>query len=150
MTGFLSNAELEARKQQFALDFSQRPEFQARYDQYDSATQSQAYVDALSQTAGVTLANRNKLASDLAHNLKQRWDVLRSIVEGPEVSRKFFNKAFVVVGYFAYLRRDPDALYLVWLDKLDNPPLNRTYQDIYREMIRGFIESREYHQRFGP
>ena len=108
-------AELEPRKQQFAFDFSQRADFRARYDQYDSATHSQEYVDALAQTAGVTLANRLQLNYELANSIKQRWDVLRAIVEGPEVSQKFFNKAFVVIGYFAYLRRDPDAQYLVWL-----------------------------------
>jgi hypothetical protein len=143
VAGFLTPAELEQRKQQFALDFSQRADFKARYDQYPSATHSQEYVDALAQTAGVTLANRQQLNYELANSIKQRWDVLRAIVEGPEVSQKFFNKAFVVIGYFAFLRRDPDAQYLVWLNTLN------TTGD-YREMIRGFIQSQEYRQRFGP
>jgi hypothetical protein len=143
VAGFLTAPELEARKQQFALEFSQRADFRARYDQYDSATHSQEYVDALAQTAGVTLANRQQLNYELANSIKQRWDVLRAIVEGPEVSSKFFNKAFVVIGYFAFLRRDPDAQYLVWLNTLN------TTGD-YREMIRGFIQSQEYRQRFGP
>ncbi|HVG34685.1 MAG TPA: DUF4214 domain-containing protein, partial [Pyrinomonadaceae bacterium] len=143
ISGFLTPAELEARKQKFAFDFSQRADFKARYDQYDSQTHSQEYVDALAQTAGVTLSNRQQLNYELANSIKQRWDVLRAIVEGPEVSSKFFNKAFVVIGYFAFLRRDPDAQYLVWLNTLN------TTGD-YREMIRGFLQSQEYRQRFGP
>jgi hypothetical protein len=150
VTGFLTPAELEQRKQQFAFDFSQRAEFRARYDQYDSATHSQEYVDALAQTAGATLPNRLQLNFELANSIKQRWDVLRVVVERPEVSQKFFNKAFVVIGYFAYLRRDPDAQYLLWLDKLNNPPAGKTQRESYREMIGGFIFSQEYQRRFGP
>jgi len=52
-------------------------------------------------------------------------------------------EAFVVVGYFAYVRREPDAQYLIWLNQLN------TTGD-YREMVRGFIESQEYRARFGP
>jgi uncharacterized delta-60 repeat protein len=150
VAGFLTEAELEARKQQYAFDFSQRADFKARYDQFDSQTRSQEYVDALSQTAGVTLPNRQQLSFELANSIKQRWDVLRAIVQSPEVSQKFFNKAFVVVGYFAFLRRDPDAQYLVWLAQLDNPPAGQSPRDIYRNMINGFIASQEYRRRFGP
>lgn len=150
VAGFLTPVELEARKQQFAIDFSQRADFRARYDQFDSQTRSQEYVDALSQTAGVTLSNRQQLASELANATKQRWDVLRAIVESPEVSAKFFNKAFAVVGYFAFLRRDPDILYLDWLAKLNNPPAGQLPRDVYRDLINGFIGSLEYRRRFGP
>jgi uncharacterized delta-60 repeat protein len=150
VAGFLTVSELEARKQQFALEFSQRADFKARYDQFDSQTRSQEYVDALSQTAGVTLSNRQQLSFDLANSIKQRWDVLRAIVQSPEVGQKFFNKAFVVVGYFAFLRRDPDILYLDWLARLNNPPAGQLPRDVYRDMINGFIGSQEYRRRFGP
>ncbi len=150
VAGFLTEAELEARKQQFALEFSQRADFRARYDQFDSQTRSQEYVDALAQTAGVTLPNRQQLSFELANSIKQRWDVLRAIVQSAEVSSKFFNKAFVVIGYFSFLRRDPDAQYLVWLAQLDNPPAGQSPRDVYRNMINGFIGSLEYRRRFGP
>jgi hypothetical protein len=78
-----------------------------------------------------------------------RGQALRELVDSPEISQRFFNKAFVVVGYFAYLRREPDALYLDWIAKLNNPPAGQSYEDTYREMIRGFIESQEYRHRFG-
>jgi hypothetical protein len=35
------------------------------------------------------------------------------------VAGKFFNEAFVVEAYFGYLRRDPDILYLQWIQTLN-------------------------------
>jgi Domain of unknown function (DUF4214) len=64
-------------------------------------------------------------------------------MEAPEMSQRFFNKAFVVVGYFAFLRRNPDLSYLQWINVLN------TTGD-YREMIRGLMKSSEYRLRFGP
>jgi hypothetical protein len=48
--------------------------------------------------------------------------------------------------YFGYLRRDPDALgYDFWLGKL-----NQFNGDFIRaEMVKAFISSIEYRQRFG-
>jgi hypothetical protein len=68
--------------------------------------------------------------------------VLRSISESTEVKEKFYNQAFVVMQYFGYLRRDPDALYLDWIKTM-----NETGE--YRTMIDGFMNSTEYRQRFG-
>jgi len=48
-----------------------------------------------------------------------------------------------VMQYFGYLRRDPDIHYLEWIETL-----NQTVD--YLTMINGFINSVEYHQRFGP
>jgi hypothetical protein len=69
--------------------------------------------------------------------------VLREIVETTDVYDKFFNEAFVVMQYFGYLRREPDAQYLVWITHL-----NATRD--YRSMINGFMNSPEYRIRFGP
>jgi hypothetical protein len=68
---------------------------------------------------------------------------LRAIVESPEVASKFYNEAFVVVEYFGYLRRDPDSLYLDWIQTL-----NQTGD--YRVLVNGFLNSIEYRNRFGP
>ncbi|HYY58742.1 MAG TPA: DUF4214 domain-containing protein, partial [Pyrinomonadaceae bacterium] len=92
---------------------------------------------------GVEPSNKTDVSNRQGAHLITRGQALRELLESPEISQRFFNEAFVVVGYFAYLRREPDAQYLVWLDKLN------TTGD-YREMIRGFIESQEYRQRFGP
>jgi hypothetical protein len=142
VTGFLTTEELNARKQAFVLEVRERQEFRNRYD---AIVDSAAFVDALLQTAGLQLdaTTRALLISQLANSQIQRWDVLRRVVESPQASQKFFNKAFVVVGYFAFLRRNPDINYLHWIDVLN------TTGD-YREMIRGFIQSSEYRLRFGP
>jgi len=146
LTGFLTTAELEQRKAEYAEEFSQRTDFKALYD---SRADGDDYVNAIVATAGVTPSNRTDVATRQGAHVITRGRALRELLETPEISQRFYNKAFVVVGYFAYLRRDPDAQYLVWLDLLNNPPANRTYQDIYREMIRGFIQSQEYRARFG-
>jgi hypothetical protein len=83
------------------------------------------------------------LTADLVAGRKTRAEVLRAVAESNEVYLKFYNEAFVVMQYFGYLRRDPDILYLDWIQTL-----NRTGD--YRTMINGFINSVEYRQRFGP
>ncbi|HEX8772070.1 MAG TPA: tandem-95 repeat protein [Pyrinomonadaceae bacterium] len=142
VTGFLTAQELEARKQQFVLEFTQRQEFK---NKYDGIADSGAFVDELLNTAGVQFdpAVRAAIVSQLANSQIQRWDVLRIVANSPEVSQKFFNKAFAVVAYFAFLRRNPDINYLHWIQMLN------TTGD-YREMIRGFMQSPEYRLRFGP
>lgn len=57
------------------------------------------------------------------------------------MTAKFCNKAFVIMQYFGYLRRDADSLYLNWLDTL-----NQTND--YRVMVIGFLNSIEYRLRF--
>lgn len=56
-----------------------------------------------------------------------------------------FNRAFVQMQYFGYLRRDPDAeVYAFWLAKL-----NRFGNFIDAEMVRAFTLAAEYRARFG-
>ena len=61
-----------------------------------------------------------------------------------------FNRAFVLMQFFGYLRRNPndapDAGYDFWLTKLNQ--FNGNYGDA--EMVKAFIISGEYRQRFGP
>lgn len=147
VTGFLTNAQLEARKAEFAEEFVQRADFKALYD---SKADGAPYVNAIIETAGVTPSNATDVSNRQGAHTITRGQALRELVESPEISQAFFNEAFVVVGYFAYLRRDPDAAYLVWIGKLNNPPAGQSFEDTYREMIRGFIESLEYRARFGP
>ena len=65
-----------------------------------------------------------------------------------------FNRAFVLMQYFGYLRRNPDAAPEpaldfagdnFWLNKLNQ--FNGDY--IGAEMIKAFINSGEYRGRFG-
>ncbi|PYS50042.1 MAG: hypothetical protein DMF68_08300 [Acidobacteria bacterium] len=141
VSGFLSDAQLEANKVAFVREFMARAEFRNRYD---ALTDPAAYVNALVSTAGVTPANKQQLIDDLAAGRKTRAEVLRAIVESTEVYQKFYNEAFVVMQYFGYLRRDPDILYLNWIQTM-----NQNGGD-YRVMINGFMNSSEYFLRFGP
>jgi len=139
VSGFLTDAQLEAAKVAFIADFMARPAFANMYIGLNNTQ----YVDTLINTPGVNLSNRQALIDSLNNNTATRAQVLRQIVESTEVSTKYFNQAFAVMEYFGYLRRDPDALYLDWIQVLDqsNDP---------RGMVSGFVNSAEYRQRFGP
>ena len=75
-----------------------------------------------------------------------RAEVLRSIAEdGRFVSAKR-NEMFVMMQYFGYLRRDPDASgYAFWLHKLYE--FGGNFEQA--EMVKAFIVSGEYRARFG-
>jgi len=70
-------------------------------------------------------------------------------------SRFRFQTLFVLIQYFGYLRRNPDDPpepsldfqdYNFWLAKLNQ--FNGNF--INAEMVKAFITSGEYRQRFGP
>ncbi|HVS81721.1 MAG TPA: LamG-like jellyroll fold domain-containing protein [Pyrinomonadaceae bacterium] len=137
VSGFLTNDQLEAAKTAFTNDFMARPAFA----QYNSLSNS-AYVDALINTAAVNLSNRQSMVDGLNAGTLTRAQVLRQIAESGEVYQKNYNQAFVVMEYFGYLRRDPDALYLDWIQVLDANPADS------RHMVNGFVNSTEYRNRF--
>ena len=126
-------------KNQYMNDFVQKPEFKAIYD----ALSNQGYVDKLEQTAGVTISNKADLVAALNGGTQTRAQVLRTFVESTPVFNKFFNRGFVTMQYFGYLRRDPDSIgFTNWVNTLDADPSN------FRHMIFGFIFSTEYLNRF--
>ena len=121
--------------------WTQRPAFKALYDGLSNS----AYVNALEANAEVTVTNKAALVAALDNGQMTRGEVLRNIVESAPVGDKFFNRAFVSMQYFGYLRRDPDTVgFQNWLDTLNADPSN------FRHMIFGFLFSTEYRQRFGP
>jgi hypothetical protein len=143
--------KLEENKRAFAAGFASRPKFADRYPQ---SMTPEAFVDALNANSDGALsqAERDALVSELKDGVKTRAQALRAVAEDPDVQRKEFNRAFVLMQYFAYLRRDPDSGpdtdfsgYDFWLGKL-----NESGGD-YRsaEMVRAFIQSAEYRKRFG-
>jgi len=80
---------------------------------------------------------------------------LRRVAENPDFAQLEFNRAFVLMQYFGYLRRNPNdppepnldyAGYNFWLTKLNNFGGNF----VNAEMVKAFITSSEYRHRFGP
>jgi hypothetical protein len=90
---------------------------------------------------------RDMIAQALDNGIITRAQALRLIAESELLKKNEFNRAFVALEYFGYLRRDPDAPgYNFWLTKLNQ--FNGDY--IAAEMVKAFISSGEYRQRFGP
>jgi len=141
----VGGANLEAGKQAFADAWVQRPEFLARYPQSMTGTQ---FIDALLQTvrqgSGVDLSSqRDALIADYNAN-QSRARIVRLIADAANFKAAEYNKAFVLMQYFGYLRRDPDqGGYDFWLDVLNNRVANN-----YRAMVCAFVTSAEYQDRF--
>lgn len=98
-------------------------------------------------------AQRDQLVSDLTSGAQTRAQVLRAVAENQSLYNAEFNRAFVLMEYFGYLRRDPNSVpdtdfsgYNFWLNKLNS--FNGDF--IRAEMVKAFITSTEYRQRFGP
>lgn len=137
--GSQSPAQEAQSKLLYMNDFVQKAEFRTLYD----ALNNTQYVNKLEQTAGVTLSNKAQLIASLETAQQTRAQVLRTVIESSAVFDRFFNRGFVSMQYFGYLRRDPDTIgFQNWLNTLNADPNN------FRHMIFGFIFSTEYRSRF--
>ena len=88
--------------------------------------------------------DRDALILNLA-NGSTRATVLGRLAENETFSRSEFNRAFVLMEYFGYLRRDPDTSgFIFWLNKLNQ--FDGNYQNA--DMVKAFLSSQEYRQRF--
>jgi hypothetical protein len=151
--------QLEANKQAFALAFVQRTAFQQAHGAQDAAT----YVNSLFANTGVSPTAGETSAAVTAFNNAGGGDAgraaaLRSVAESASVTNALKNESFVLMQYFGYLQRDPDAVgfdgqadptfsgYNFWLTKLNQ--FNGDF--VQAEMVKAFITSIEYRQRFGP
>jgi hypothetical protein len=142
--------KLANNQQQFAEKWINRPEFKTAYD----ALSNDAYVNALYKNAGIAppQAEKDKLVEALNTASMNRSSVLLEVAEDATFRQQEQNAAFVLMEYFGYLRRDPNASpdsdlsgYTFWLNKLNQ--FNGNYFDA--EMIKAFTTSFEYRQRFG-
>jgi hypothetical protein len=86
-------------------------------------------------------------------NQTARAQALRQVAEDRDLESAEFNRAFVLMQYFGYLRRNPNdpqdsdyTGYAFWLVKLNQ--FGGSYIDA--EMVKAFITSVEYGNRFGP
>jgi len=139
------------KKDELSVAWLQRTEVNAIYGGLSNA----AFVQKLVDTAGVNLSNQTQLLNDLNGGQKTRAQVLRAVAESPEVDAKFYKQAFVTMEYFGYLRRDPEVCvgnpnpsqcgYI-----FHNERFNLTADKDFLEntIVRGFIESPEYINRF--
>jgi len=134
--------QLLANKQAFVESWLQRAEFRAAYDGLSNS----AFVDALIGHAGSGFnGDRSALVSALDGGNSTRSAVLLQIAENEGFVRAKSNEMFVMMEYFGYLRRDPDEDgYRFWLNKLNQ--FGGNFEQA--EMVKAFISSSEYRQRF--
>jgi Tol biopolymer transport system component len=144
------DARLEANKQGYFAGFVARPEFGTAYA---TTLTPEQFVDALFANADITpsTSERNAAINEFSSaadtvNRPARARTLRRVTENSSFAQKEFNRSFVTMQYFGYLRRDPDAGgFNFWLGKL-----NQFGGDFVRaEMVKAFISSDEYRRRFG-
>lgn len=142
---------LETNKVAYFNNFVQRTRFTTEFP--GSMTPAE-FVDKLNTNAGgniLSTAERNQLVNELAGGNKTRAQVLRAVAEDQTLVDAEFNKAFVLMQFYGYLRRDPDSGpdpdflgYEFWLNKLNQ--FNGNF--ITAEMVKAFIASAEYKNRF--
>ena len=152
-------AKLEANKVAFLLNFVGRSRFVTAYPTTMTPAQ---FVDALFATAGVapSASDRNAAISEFSGagnttDAAARGRALRRVAENSILNQQEKNKAFVLMQYFGYLRRNPNdppeanldfGGYNFWLGKLIE--FNGNF--VNAEMVKAFIVSGEYRHRFAP
>jgi subtilisin family serine protease len=143
--------QLDANKATFTEEFVQRARFTTAFP---SSWTPEQFVDTLNANAGNPLSpsERNQLVSDLTSTAKTRAQVLRAVAEDEDLKTAEKNRAFVLMQYFGYLRRNPNDLpdadytgYDFWLTKLNQ--FNGNFANA--DMVKAFITSAEYRQRVG-
>jgi hypothetical protein len=149
-----SEALLEANKVAYMLAFVQRADFLGAFPNTLTAGE---FVDKLNLNAGGVLspAERTDLINGMSSpaNVAQRAAVFRAVAEDSDLKNAESNKAFVLMQYFGYLRRNPNDApdpdfsgFYFWLAKLNQ--FNGNF--VNAEMVKAFITSIEYRQRFAP
>ncbi|HKY28096.1 MAG TPA: M12 family metallo-peptidase [Pyrinomonadaceae bacterium] len=145
-------AQLEANKVAYFNELCSRPQF---LSMYSLAMTSQSFVDTLNTRSGNVLstAERDALVAQLESGARTRAQVVRAVAEDPTMVANEFNRSFVLMQYFGYMRRNPDDPqdinfngFTFWLTKLNQ--FNGDFRGA--EMVKAFIESIEYLERFGP
>jgi photosystem II stability/assembly factor-like uncharacterized protein len=149
-------SEVYAKRALFPTNFAQRPEFRTAYDSLSSTAfvntlldrygfQTITTPDPQNPEGGVKVSlTRADLINRLGTQTLTRAQVLRAIVESDEIRGAEFNRAYVAMQYYGYLRRTPEAGgYNNWLNYLNANPTDA------RTMVNGFMNSAEYRARFG-
>ena len=151
-----TGAETFQKRANFATAFTRRQAFRDLYDAKSDADYVAALLARYSLTQITTPDPANpdgtqtvtlsaaQLTSQLTAGTLTRAQVLRAVVQSNEVGNAEFNRAFVAMQYYGYLRRRPETGgYNAWLNYL------RDHPDDFRTMVNGFMNSQEYRIRFG-
>ena len=145
---------LENNKNAYALEFVQRPRFLAAFPVSMTADE---FVAKLEQNAGgaIDAGERAQLVASLGAtpaDPQKRAAALRAVADDAGLRQTEINRAFVLMQYYGYLRRNPDDPqdtdfrgWRFWLDKLNEFGGNA----VAAEMVKAFISSDEYRNRFG-
>jgi lysophospholipase L1-like esterase len=172
MSGAPGSQELEQNTQQFAESFTGRQEFTGKYADVSAPGQATLFIARLEQNAGVTLPDttttlpgqppqygRQELINKRQSGEFTLGQTLKAFVEQKVVYDKFFERGFVTMQYFGFLRRDPDLNdpnltgWTEWVFVFTNGGAQRGRTDIlprdYHHLTFGFIYSEEYRKRFG-
>jgi hypothetical protein len=147
--------QIDDNKTAFAEEFVKRPRFLTDYPLTLTPTDFVDKLNSRAATANVmplSTAQHDQLVSDLSAGIKTRAQVLRAVAENQTLASAEKNRAFVLMQFFGYLRRNPndpqDADYTgydFWLGKLNQ--FNGNFENA--EMVKAFINSTEYRHRFG-
>lgn len=147
--------QLETNKDAYVLSFVQRARFITAFPLTMTADE---FVTKLDQNAGhvVSAAEKSQLVSLLGAtpgDAAKRALVFRMVADDAELRQHELNRAFVLMQYYGYLRRNPDEIFdadfggwLFWFNKLEQFHGNF----VQAEMVKAFLVSREYRRRFGP
>jgi N-acetylneuraminic acid mutarotase len=147
--------QLAANREVFVRAFVTRSEFTSMYPATLTPTQ---FVDQLNQNSGnvLTTSERSQLIAEMTSASDQtsgRASVLSKIGNNSLLRQRETNRAFVLMQYYGYLRRNPDDPQDIdfrgwefWLNKLNE--FNGNFVDA--DMVKAFLTSGEYRHRFGP
>jgi len=142
---------LENNKVTYFNRFVQAARFTSKYP---STIAPATFVHSLNVNAGSPLSTTEEaqLTLELSTGAKSRAQVLRQIAEHQNLANAEINRAFVLMQYFGYLRRNPNDTpdsdytgYDFWLTKLNQ--FNGDFNSA--EMVKAFLTSAEYRKRFG-
>ncbi|HEY0347215.1 MAG TPA: DUF4214 domain-containing protein [Pyrinomonadaceae bacterium] len=148
---------LNNNRDAFMRDFVTRAEFVGLYPNTDTPTQ---YVDKLYLHAVITPSASERAVAiaefggaGTATDAGARGRALLDVTQNATFQQREMNRSFVQMEYFGYLRRNPNDApdgnftgYDFWVNKLNLAGGNY----ISSEMVKAFISSAEYRQRFGP
>ena len=144
--------QLEQNKETYATQVVTSAAF---IDRFPISQTAAGYVDALYASAEITPTATERTDAITAFGgggTSGRVAALRKIAESQSLINAEFSPAFVLLQYHGYLRRNPtdlpdtdDSGYQFWLTKLNS------FGGDFRkaEMVKAFLSSAEYRQRFG-